>query len=108
MARDLIRLAGQDPLDVQIVFTGLRPSEKLAEKLYSRRGNSRGRRGAEDPPGTGPTTASGRSERRQVLVSMAGRDREADLREALFAAVTARTSTDGDARSLDAAPRRPG
>jgi FlaA1/EpsC-like NDP-sugar epimerase len=34
LAEDLIRLAGRDPDTVPIVFTGLRPGEKLHEQLY--------------------------------------------------------------------------
>jgi len=34
LARDLVRLAGRDPDTVPIVFTGLRPGEKLHEQLF--------------------------------------------------------------------------
>jgi FlaA1/EpsC-like NDP-sugar epimerase/lipopolysaccharide/colanic/teichoic acid biosynthesis glycosyltransferase len=34
LARDLVRLAGRDPDSVPMVFTGLRPGEKLHEQLF--------------------------------------------------------------------------
>jgi FlaA1/EpsC-like NDP-sugar epimerase len=38
LARDLIRLAGREPdRDIQIVYTGIRPGEKLYEELFTDR-----------------------------------------------------------------------
>ncbi|MFM7245235.1 MAG: polysaccharide biosynthesis protein [Planctomycetaceae bacterium] len=34
LARDLVALSGLDPDDIEIVYTGLRPGEKLFEELY--------------------------------------------------------------------------
>lgn len=35
LAEDMIRLSGADPADVEIVYTGLRPGEKLEEELFT-------------------------------------------------------------------------
>jgi len=34
LARDLVRLAGRDPESVPVIFTGIRPGEKLHEELF--------------------------------------------------------------------------
>ncbi len=34
LARDVVRLSGLSPNDIEIVFTGMRPGEKLYEELY--------------------------------------------------------------------------
>ena len=107
MARDLIRLAGQDPLDVPVVFTGLRPGEKLSEKLYYDAETVEDtevpkiRRVLDPQPP--------RDVRKLVseLVSMAGGDREEELREALFASVIGRALPREDARPEANAPRLP-
>jgi FlaA1/EpsC-like NDP-sugar epimerase len=92
MAQDLVRLSGRDPLDVPIVFTGLRAGEKLREKLYYDAETvgdtdvSKIRRVFDPQPP--PDVRSVVNE----LATMAGGDREIELREALFAAVAIRAT----------------
>ena len=90
MARDLVRLAGRDPQDVEIVFTGLRPGEKLSEKLYY---DAEMVRGTEVPKIARVLDPQPPPDVRSVvenLLSMADGDREVELREALFDAVSVR------------------
>ncbi len=104
MARDLIRLAGHDPLDVPIVFTGLRPGEKLNEKLYydaETVGDTdvpKLRRVLDPQPPPDLRSVVG------DLMSMAGGDREAELRAALFVAVTVRERTEVEKATAEARP----
>jgi len=90
MARDLIRLAGRDENEVEIVFTGLRPGEKLQEKLYY---DAETVRGTEVPKIWRVLDPQPPPDVRRVvgrLLSVADGDREAKLREALFEAVAIR------------------
>jgi FlaA1/EpsC-like NDP-sugar epimerase len=90
MARDLIRLAGREEDEVEIVFTGLRPGEKLQEKLYYDAETVRGTvvpkiwRVLDPEPPPDVRRVVGR------LLSLADGDREAKLRDALFEAVAIR------------------
>ena len=59
MVHDLIRLAGRDVESVPIRFTGLRPGEKLHEKLFYETENVERDRRRQDPPGGGRPSAGG-------------------------------------------------
>jgi FlaA1/EpsC-like NDP-sugar epimerase len=90
MARDLVRLSGRDPMDVDIVFTGLRPGEKLSEKLYY---DAEMVRETEVPKIAQVLDPQPPRDVRKVverLLSLADGDREQKLREALFDAVAVR------------------
>jgi FlaA1/EpsC-like NDP-sugar epimerase len=90
MARDLVRLSGRDPMDVDIVFTGLRPGEKLSEKLYY---DAEMVRETEVPKIARVLDPQPPRDVRNVvarLLSLADGDREPKLREALFDAVAIR------------------
>jgi FlaA1/EpsC-like NDP-sugar epimerase len=100
MARDLVRLAGRDPLDVEIVFTGLRPGEKLSEKLYYDAEMVRETEVLKISRVLDPQPPPDVHNVVQRLLSLATGDREAELREALFDAVAMRER--GDAAGADA------
>jgi FlaA1/EpsC-like NDP-sugar epimerase len=44
LARDMIRLSGRDDDEIEIVYTGLRPGEKLAEELFTEQERTAGTR----------------------------------------------------------------
>jgi FlaA1/EpsC-like NDP-sugar epimerase len=85
--RDLIRLAGRDPETVPIRITGLRPGEKLHERLFYETETVKPTsvekilrvQDAEPPADI--------RDRAQALIQYAFGDRDDELRTALFAAV---------------------
>jgi FlaA1/EpsC-like NDP-sugar epimerase len=101
--RDLIRLAGRDPETVPIRITGLRPGEKLHERLFYK-SETVERTGVEkilrvkdaEPP------ANIRN-RAQELIQYAFGDRDDELRRALFAAVSAEVPSETPAPDKAAA-----
>ena len=111
MARDLVRLAGRDESEVDIVFTGLRPGEKLQEKLYYEAETVRDTDvpkiwrvlDPQPPPDVRSVV--------EYLLSVAGGDHEAKLRDALFEAVAIRDRPPETSRLEDDAivsiPARP-
>ncbi|HYD73896.1 MAG TPA: polysaccharide biosynthesis protein [Candidatus Binatia bacterium] len=96
LARSVIRLAGKRPdEDVPIVFTGLRPGEKMHERLIARD------EWPESDAGSGVIAAMSQPRdlselndliERLVLLARQGADEE--LREALFAAISAAEETE--------------
>jgi FlaA1/EpsC-like NDP-sugar epimerase len=112
MARDLIRLAGSDPNEVEIVFIGLRPGEKLKEKLYY---DAERVRETDVSKISQVLDAGPPPDVRQVverLLSLADGDREEKLRAELFEAVAIRDTPAGVEEpstaivSIPARPRR--
>ena len=102
MARDVIRLAGQDALDVPIVFTGLRPGEKLNEKLYY---DAETVGDTEVPKIQRVLDPQPPPDIRLLvkrLVKMAGGDNEAALRAALFQAVAIRQASEPGSSAVNA------
>jgi len=90
MARDLIRLAGRDVESVPIRFTGLRPGEKLHERLFYETENvaltdvDKIFRVVDARP---PDDIEERARR---LLALAYGDRDEELRTALFASVASK------------------
>lgn len=91
LARDFVRLAGRDPDTVSMVFTGLRPGEKLHEQLFYDHESGR--------PTTNPKVMLVRGsrppeairDRALELLELADGSNDAALRERLFAMVESRT-----------------
>jgi FlaA1/EpsC-like NDP-sugar epimerase len=105
MARDLVRLAGRDPNDVEIVFTGLRPGEKLSEKLYY---DAEMVRETDVPKIARVLDPQKPPNIRHVvkqLLSLADGEHEQNLRERLFAAVS--VGEDTPAPTVDPKAERP-
>jgi FlaA1/EpsC-like NDP-sugar epimerase len=104
MARDLVRLAGRDPDEVEIVFTGLRPGEKLNEKLYY---DAETVRDTDVPKIWRVLDPQPPPDVRRVverLLSVADGDHEAKLRSALFEAVAIRDNPAASAASAAPVP----
>ena len=101
MVRDLIRLAGRDADSVPIRFTGLRPGEKLHEKLFYESEKVQGTdvekilRVVNSPPPADIHDRVGK------LLQIAFGDRDEELRKLLFESVAV------SADDAPAAPERP-
>jgi len=110
MARDLVRLAGRDPNEVDIEITGLRPGEKLKEKLYY---DAEMVRDTDVPKISRVLDPQPPPDVRRVvarLLAMADGDREAKLRSALFESVAIRDTSaavDDPASAVVSIPARP-
>jgi len=80
LVKDLIRLSGLEPeVDIPIVFTGIRPGEKLAEELMT----------AEE--------RRGRTDHDKIFVAKASEVSRQELEETLDVLVAAAMRSDGDA-----------
>ena len=82
---DMIRLSGRDEDEVDIVYTGLRPGEKLCEELFTEQERTSATRYEQilATPGTGPRERpprTGRRPRRGREATRLGRDRRAPRR----------------------------
>ncbi|MHB8458840.1 MAG: polysaccharide biosynthesis protein [Candidatus Limnocylindrales bacterium] len=99
MARDLIRLSGQDEDRIPIRFTGLRPGEKLTEKLFyetetvQQTDVTKILRVLDAPP---PADVR---ERARQLVSIAHGDTDETLRDSLFDFVARRSGPEAGSDS---------
>jgi FlaA1/EpsC-like NDP-sugar epimerase len=87
MARDLIRLSGRSIDDVPIQFTGLRPGEKLKEKLFYETETVVPTEVEKILRVLDPIMPDKARERAQRLIALAFGDRDAELRAELFRAV---------------------
>ena len=91
LARDLIRLSGKEPdQDVEIVFTGLRPGEKLHEELLCEGENARPTAHGKimvlaDPPQADPASAAQNLYARLTRLDNAAQAQDAGAIRALLA-----------------------
>lgn len=90
LARSVIRLAGQRPdIDVPIVFTGLRPGEKMHERLVARDEWTDSEEGASVMAAmSNPRSLAELHDLIERLTLLARQGADEDLREALFAALS--------------------
>jgi FlaA1/EpsC-like NDP-sugar epimerase len=105
MVRDLVRLAGRDMDTVQVRITGLRPGEKLHEKLFYDSESVDQTDVAKILRVKDAAPPLDIDERARALLLLAFGDRDEELREQLFATVvSAQASGDGEHRRRVAQP----
>jgi FlaA1/EpsC-like NDP-sugar epimerase len=104
MARDLIRLNGLEPeKDIKIVYTGLRPGEKMYEELFYSKGNVNGTMHSKVfVAKRTPHVPNDIFERMEMLFAFAREEREQDLVRVLMESVNHRDPVVGSSDILPA------